>query len=678
MGGKRSNSTTDTVYAGVQVQTSIYGAVLPIVYGTNRLKGTLVYYNGFVATPHTTNQSTGKGGGGSSSSTSYTYNAFVMVALCEGPITAINQVWSADSLGSLAGFGFTFTATGTRPQTPWAALVSTYPAQATPYSGFAYVGGPSLPLDSSATMPNFGFEVQGFLGTVQDPLATSAYDARPEAIVQDFLTNPYYGAGWTTSQIDVANLTSGPASYATYCQATGFVLSPLFDTQKPAGDHLQEVLDATNSEIIWHSAAAGMVLQVVPYGDTPITANGATYSPNTTPIYNLGYDDFITNGPTDPISISRDSTQDVFNCVPVEYVDRTLAYNTNVVQMPDPVDQMLNGLKADSAKTLHCIARATVATQISLILGQKNVYIRNGYAFNLGLKYMLLEPMDLVNLNDPIIGFAGKTVRIAAIDIPGEGSEEQGLAFTCEEWPFGVATAALYTTQTPSGTCPNVNIDPGAVNAPLAFSSPALFSQSNGPELCILANGGSNWASADVYTSVTGASYGKVGSIKAPCRYGTLTAALATWAGGTAQDTTNTLSVALLGGGMLSSIDSASAANGLNLIWVDGEMISFQTATLTSTGHYNLTGLYRGLYGTTIGAHLSGASWARCDSALFRLPVAAGQVGASGYYKLVSFNAWGGGGRTLTMETAYSFTPLSQPSPAPTSVNVQVSTTPYI
>ena len=672
MSGKHNTASVDTRYAGIQVQTSLYGSVLPLGYGTFRAKGNLVFYNGFVATPHTTTQSTGKGGGGNQTSTSFTYNAFVLVAITQGAIGSINQVWKDKAVGSLAGFGFTFTATGTTPQSPWATLTSSYPSQAAPYSGFAYVAAASLPLNNDATMPNFSFEVLGQLATAQDPNATAAYDARPEAIIQDFLTNSNYGAGWATAQIDVTGLTTGNASYATYCKAAGFVLSPYFDTQKKAGEHLQELLDATNSEIILHSASTGMVLQVLPYGDQAISANGATFVPNTTPIYSLGYDDFITNGPSDPVTITRDSTQDVFNTVPVEYLDRQLSYNTAVVQMPDPVDVALNGQKTDSPKTLHSICRASHASNLSLILGQRNVYIRNGYSFNLGLKAMLLEPMDLVNINEPIIGFVNKTVRLVAIDIPGEGSEESGITFSAEEWPFGVASAALYTTQTPAGTIPNVNVDPGACSTPLFFASPALFANSMW-EVCMFTGGGSNWGTADVYMSAAGSTYAKAGSVTGPARYGTLTASLAAYAGGTAQDLTNTLSVVLINGGTLSSIDAASAANGMNLLWVDGEMISFQTATLTSPGHYNLTGLYRGLYGTSAGAHANGAGWGRCDTAMFRYPLTSGQVGAIFYAKILGFNAWGGGGRTLAGETAYSYTPTAQAFPAPTGVTISIT-----
>lgn len=681
-GGGHSSSTTDQVLAGMQLQTSSYGGVLPILYGTTRIAGNLVYYpvSDFKATPHTTSTTVGKGGGGSTmTNTTYTYTACVILVLCEGTATGINQVWRDKETGSLAGYGFTFF-TGARTQTPWSYLTSNHPTQATGYSGMVFVAHAAIDLGGSGSLKNHSFEVVGVAATQQDPAATAAYDAKPSDIVVDFLSNAFYGATWDSAKI--GDLVTGASSYATYCQACGFVLSPAFDSQKPARSHLQDVFDATNSDAVWHSSATSMVLNVVPYGDTAITANGTTYTPNTTPLYDLTYDDFLgvvdANGaPTgsSPITITRASNQEVYNSVPVEYLDRLSGYNVSVVDVPEPTDVAVNGLKKASPMSLHMITRLPVAQAISTIKSQRNVYVRNEYTFNLGWRYFLLEPMDLVTLTDAIIGFNHKVVRILTVDIPDEGSEESGITVTAEEWPFGVATATAYSVQTPSGTSPNVNDDPGAAAAPTIFDSPALWALSSEPEVTLATAGGSIWGGAEVWVSTTGTTYAKAGYINNPCRFGTLTAGLAAYAGGLAQDLTNTISVTVPNGGTLSTVPNATAAAGLNLIWVDGELISFQTATLTGTNAYNLTGLYRGLYGTSPGSHLSGAKWVKCDSNVFRYAIPTAQIGALLYIKIVSYNIWGGGLRQISAETAYTFTPTAQVVPAPYNVTISVSPT---
>ena len=68
-----------------------------------------------------------------------------------------------------------------------------------------------------------------------------------------------------------------------------------------------------------------------------------------------------------------------------------------------------------------------------------------------------------------------------------------------------------------------------------------------------------------------------------------------------------------------------------------------QTATLTSANNYALTTLYRGLYGSAIAAHSSGAQFARLDNAVFKYDLPAQYVGRTLYIKLQSFNVFGGG-----------------------------------
>src|SRR4029077_18121341 len=81
--------------------------------------------------------------------------------------------------------------------------------------------------------------------------------------------------------------------------------------------------------------------------------------------------------------------------------------------------------------------------------------------------------------------------------------------------------------------------------------------------------------------------------------------------GGTNPDTTHTLGVDLTESlGQLTSGSSSDAANGVTLCYCDGELLSYETATLTATDKYNLTTLYRGLYGTAAGAHTSGSPFA--------------------------------------------------------------------
>ena len=680
-GGGHSTSTTEQALAGMQLQTSSFGVCIPVAYGTNRLAGNLIDYDDFTKIPHTTTQQVGKGGGGSTvSNKTYTYTAMVLIGLCEGPITSINQVWRDKDLGSLAGWGFSLLP-GTRPPgSAWSYLTTKHPTKAAYYSGITAIAHSAVDLGSSGAMKNYSFEARALLSTEQDPIYTTAYDARPEQIVPDMLTNAYYGAGFDSSK--VADLVTGAGSYYTYCKAAGIVISPVFDTQDTASNQLKTVLRATNSEAVWSAGSSGgMQLKIIPFGDQAITANGVTYTPNTTPLYDLTFDDFLDTGVngTDPVTVSRTSTQDVKNCVPVEYLDRAKSYNISIVSDPDPVDVAAFGLKQDQPVSLHMITRTSVALQVSRILAQRNVYVRNQYTFRVGWRYILLEPMDLVTITDALLGLDHKIVRIISVEMPDEGSEEQGLTIAAEEWPFGTGTATLYTVQAPGGTAINVNAAPGPANTPVVFDVPALYRlDPNVPEVYIATSGGALWGGCDVFVSADGTTYQKVGSITAPCRHGVTTATMA--AGSAQNDTTSTCAVDLTtSSGQLQTVAAQVATDKQSLCWCNGELFSYQTATLGAAYNYTLqTLLVRGLYGTTQASHASGSSFVRLDAAPFRFQLPASRVGQLCYLKLVSWNQWGGGYEDISTITATTFTPAFLVLPTPTGVTVAFSTTPPI
>ena len=62
---------------------------------------------------------------------------------------------------------------------------------------------------------------------------------------------------------------------------------------------------------------------------------------------------------------------------------------------------------------------------------QRKAYVRNRYKFKLGWRYSLLEPMDIVLLNDAALGLSGAAVRIVQIDEDDNGE----LTVTAEEIP---------------------------------------------------------------------------------------------------------------------------------------------------------------------------------------------------------------------------------------------------
>jgi len=666
-------------YNGIQVPASQYGLPLPIVYGTTKISPNLVWYRGFSARQ----SSTGKGFG--SQSGSFGYSADVQLVLCEGPISSV--LTSFNGTTQVTNLGATMSM-GPRTNPIWSYITSNYPLdQQMTYSGMAWVGIPNCQLTSSATLPLLTFEVKAIYATVADPYFPSAMDARPCNIIADFLTNPYYGAGWPSAWLaPLAPATA--ASYDTYCTALGIAISPAFTTRRSALAHIQDILTASNSDMILSEVSTGvMQINVIPYGDMPVTANGVTYTPATTPIYALGYDDFLgvvdnEGRPTgnDAVTTKRVSLQDTYNTIPVQFLDRRAfnpdgtsnSYAASLVQVSEPLDAQVNGTRVGSSLTLNMVTRSELALLISQIAGQRQVNIRNLYTFRVGWRYILLEPMDFISITDPNQGLAGVICRIVSIDYPDEAGETEGMTITAEQWPFGTGHAATYQVASSSGGGPNFNAAPGNTS-PVIFNVPALYSQSGQAEVIIGAAGGSIWGGCQVWVSYDNATYSLLGTISNSCRCGTLGATLPTSA--TYSDTTNTLQAVQVTSSQpaLVSLSSAVAADLNGMLWVDGELIAYTNSALVTSGTYNLTNLFRGCYGTTISSHASGASWCFLDSVPLQFTLPQSRNGLPVYFKFLSFNIFGQNMQTLAGVSAVTFTPSIPNYPQPINVTWTVS-----
>lgn len=630
-----------TVVAGFKVQTSVYGTPITIVYGVARIAGNLLH---MPADPVPTGSGGGKSGFGSKGAAGgQNYQAALAIGLCEGPIVKIDKVWRDKD--TAVGFTTNYAPAGwslflgTSTQSPWSYLTTAFPAQAVPYQFTAYVANVAavLPNDS---LSQYGWEVHGFLS-----FGGGVVDASPADIIVDFLTNAEYGVGFDSSRI-AAN-----ASFADYCAAAGLFVSPVYDSVQPARDHLNELFEVSNSAPVWSDG----VLKIIPYGDTPLSGNGHTYTPNTTPLYNLGDNDFLPNsaadlagsdagpettgGSFDPIAVTRVDPAKAYNKITVEFEDSTFGYNTATAKAEDQDAITQYGPIPMQTLALHSIKLLDVARTVAQIRLQREQHVRNTYTFLLGWQYSLLEPMDLVTLTDVGLGYADLPVRITAIE---DLESEQGYSVTAEDWPFGVATAALYDSGSANGFSPNTNVDPGNTINPVIFEGPSAL-QSAPLEIWIGASGGPDWGGCEVWVSIDNVTFEKVGQINGKSTFGVTTASIATNAAYPTIDTTHTLSVNTSASGQQLVAQSNTAfTNLIPLCYLGGEFVAYRDLTLTSALHYDLTHLYRGLYGSTIpGSHGAGTAFVFCDTTILVLPWPQGAIGQVLYFKFPAFNAYG-------------------------------------
>jgi hypothetical protein len=208
--------------------------------------------------------------------------------------------------------------------------------------------------------------------------------------------------------------------------------------------------------------------------------------------------------------------------------------------------------------------------------------------------------------------------------------------------PIGVGTATLYPRQSSAGApTSNPLVDPGNTSSPIIFEPPALLSDGR-REIWLIASGAANWGGCQIWVSIKGDTYAMAGTLYRGARQGVLSASLPSHAD---PDTADTLAVDLTESqGQLLSGTQDDADNFVTLCYCDGELVSYETATLTASYKYNLSYLRRGVYGTAIGSHSSGANFARfgpSDPSLFRYRYPSNFIGHTIQMKLPSFNIFG-------------------------------------
>lgn len=485
--------------------------------------------------------------------------------------------------------------------------------------------------------------------------------SNPGVYIPDFLSNPYYGAGFDAAKIGALT------QFSNYCVASGYFLSPVFNEQKEGREHLADQLKLLNSQALWSED----LLQIIPLGDETVTGNGVTYTPNLTPVFDLDEDDFIFTEGEDPVQFGPPETSQIYNKIPLEYVDRDNNYKTAIVDPDDLAHIQAYGLRRADTILAHAINQKDLAGVIARNILHYSLYAQKPYRFKLGIIGDVLEPVkDLVTLTSPRLGLDHLVVRIKDMK---KNAGDRTWDITAVEWPFGAAQAALYPVQGGGGPGVNFNAPANNINPPVIFEAPALLT-AQGLEVWVAGSGDPNFGGAEIWGSHNGDEYQKIGEIASPARTGKLSATLPV---GAATDTVNTLAVDLTEsrGTLLGTSPPTGRQKFPQIItscYVDGEIISYINAALTAAYKYDLTYLLRGQYLSTIAAHAAISQFARLDGAVFKLPFTPDQIGTSLYLKFLAQNTTGGGRQSLADVEPYQHTltgaALRLPPPDPTGV----------
>ena len=627
-----------------QVNSATYGVTVPLVIGTSRIAGNVIDYFDFTAIQHTEKQSGGKGGA-KIVNKSYTYTVAAVIGLAEGPIKGVGRIWKDKDVfatseafnyantqqskerntskenflallrGGLQTYGLT-PFLGAHGQSAWSYTQTKHPEKALPYSGLAYMAG-VVDLGSSASLPNLNFEVVGSL--VESSEGGDGLDANPADTLNFILSDPVNGLGFDTVAVDAASLNR----LRTFCKAADILVSLPLTEQRAAHEIIRDICDATNTIHFWSQNR----IKFVPRCDERLERNGVVFEPDTVPEYNLDADDFLEQEDGALVTFERADNSEAYNHATVEFLNRENDYQAELAEHKIQVDINRRGLRSAPTVKLHYIHTKERAEYIASLIAMASLYGRTKYRFRLGWAHCRLEPGDFVTLTEPTIGLNEKPVIMDTV----EEDEDGALECVAKERPPGIYSPAKYDTSNSDRPTVSLYTQPGNVNPPVIFEPPYLLSET-GLEVWIGACGGTQWGGCNVWVSDDGNTYRQIGEMPVPARIGTVVLA---------QDNKITVDMSISRKQLLSGT-AQDADNHNTLCYVDGELIAYETATLIGVNKYELTGLRRGLYGTTVSQHNPGAQFMRIDeAAIFKYAFSIDRVGKSVFLKYTSYNTFG-------------------------------------
>jgi hypothetical protein len=555
-----------------------------------------------------------------------------MLGLCENKIKDIGIVWrdkeqivtkteGGVQLKPIDQVGFELFDGDHNPV--WGYLASKHPDEAVHYPFLGYVACANYDLGGSAALSNHNFEVISDI-----TFSETIHDANPADVIEDFITNPRYGAAPSLNMADLSE-------FRTYCAATNLLVSPALTEQREAFEIINEIVEAVNCAVV--PSPDG--LKIRSYGDSVVSGNGVTFVPDLEPVYHLTDDDFL--GEDQPVRVRRSRDTDAYNHCQIEYVNRFNQYNTETVEAKDQANIEMFGLRTQDPVKFDFFCEPKIARHAVQLLLQRRLYVRNEYEFELGWKYCRLEPMDIVTITDESLGLNQFPVRITRV----EEDEEGVLSITAEELAVGSRSAVEYDLQSSNGY-QGGNEEPGNVNAPAIFEPPLELTDGKN-QIWVAASGGINWGGCNVWASLDNATYEMIGTIYGSARYGTLVSAID--ADDTSMQVQLNTSSQIFGGTLEDAEVDAT------LCKVGDEYINYIDATLDGSGRYTLSGMLRGRFDDA-SSHNAGESFVRIDRAIFEYDFNSNMIGKQIYLKFTSFNGLEQKEETLDEVTAYSYT----------------------
>lgn len=576
----------------LKVQSSALGTAIPLVYGSMRVAGNVIWSTDIIERRTETKQkSGGKGAKTTTKSESFSYSVSLAVAVSARPILGVGRIWADGKLlrdlsGAMLAPATIRVYRGEETQDVDPLIESHLGVGTSPdYRGLAYVVLEDLELGEFANrIPNLSFEL------FADQPATVA------AIAQDIAQRCGLAALDVTGlEQEIAGLAIGRESDGRTALDVLSAVFPMFVSEDRGRLHL--------------SAPEAGVLVVVPSADLGASRPGSDRS-------------------TPRLEHERDPGDDLPLILGLRHADPARDYQTSMQWARRQQGNATRRQTIDSPLALDAgTARGQAAILLSL-LWQRRERIR----LSLPLSHAVLTVGDRLLLpgegaDRPVvieeISLAADTIEISGYplsSLPGTptGSASSGVFRAPQILPAGDSLVEIIDL-------PGVGATRDGTSVTVALAGPAPGWR--GGALLASRDGGESF---DLLASTTSPAI--MGSVIAPPGTGP----------DAVFDEASVVVLRLLRPDMtLESRSTLAILNGANLAVIGDELLQFREARLEADGTWRLSGFLRGRGGTesAIYGHVPGERFVLLDDGgIFTLPLPFDAIGTSALVKAVTLN----------------------------------------
>ncbi|QRM23512.1 phage tail protein [Burkholderia pseudomallei] len=478
-------------------------------------------------------------------------------------------------------------------------------ANTTAFRGLAYVVYDGFPIQSYGNrIPNLEYEIVRYKPS-SVPLQPTTYAPYTAG---DIFAEVSAQVGLPAAKLDTSLATAVPQ---------GFWLS----TRTAARDALQNILTVFAIDTVETDG----VLRLIPRAKAPYYG--------VIPFDDLGVQK-PGNSVLQPVNVTRIQDVDLPALVEVNFPDPNFpdpnrAYMQNIANAKNQLATSNN----ITSYTFPVVMPFPLAAAVAELLLDGQWYARRTYQFQVGMRYMDLDPGDVVDVETEN-GVRRMIVTKLTVSVDGV------IAVQAQLFDYGIyGNLAAIPTVVPVNQAP---ITPIANPRLVMLDIPLLSDNDNASGAYVAVypdNQSSQWKGAALYEVDGANNYVQVASISTVATVGAATTALANCGNPAIWDNANSVTVKLAIGAVFANAKADVIDRGAGLALLGNEIVAFSNVTPLSDGvSYVLSGLLRGRKGTewATGTHVTGETFVLLDANVVRVPLAVQRMGVPMTYGTVA------------------------------------------